>query len=1030
PPPLMLWLLRLIAGGCKMKQQQQQKKQHGRQQQRQRRMRAGGPNRCRRPLKPLCKDAPTLQRHQQVGGGGAGGHPGEMQLADSASHAADCQRPPGRRRWKRLAAEAAEARVLSRQKGCQQTRGQVEHQRPASPANLRTSATSKSTGSPWRQEVQQELPVLQQGAAAQLGQPATQADRIEYLVREVVARAPSPCSISLRQLESNRHRSLFLCTSSRHWSLRDSVNSSENGAQVAQEVAPRVKGLAKKPQISSFNSVTKHRLYNLQMDSCRLSVPGSRQEGGRNRARKQTFTLDPPEPPTDEDFKAIVAEQSSAGEWQRGCGIAGEQPIPESNTRNQSSPPSNAQISEPELNGQTVTQQLPDDPSSSDSPAVTNGNQKCSSPDREPAIQADGTGAAADQQAEKPEPAQSAAVAATSKVSGRTASTSSAVKAVAEAKKAAAATAPRRPSAVAATSAASRRPSAAGGGKNQTGAAPAAQAKSRTTTSLASKSTTGARAPPPVKSAASSASSAGRAGPAAKAASAAKTTLTTAGGAAAAKAAKTGAAPTAAAKTKSTASAAAAQQRKPSTAASNVAARGRPSHPAAASTAGRSAAAATSSGGSGRSSPLRPAAAQQQLQQLQQQQQEQQQQLEQKQQQLEQLEQQQAEQRQQLEEKQQQLEQLEQQRQELLAAQQELEGSLAKERLERAAEVEEMQREAGRLGDSLVSSGRRLEAVGAEASRMGLGLQAVTIAMATQLEQSESRELRLLERLASIREQLAETSDQLTLMQAANTQLELEAEQLRERAQSEALAASAALAAAEADAAAIREAAAQAADAAEAAVAAASEEAERRLSAAHRGELDKIRESHERQATAPANSNFQLESLRKEHEAAIEKKEAQFRRELETLEEQDSRHLLELERHHEARISDMSRRFEEMKASLSEKLVVMQSECNELRSRERWREDAIEREAAIKLQLLTLTNSAAGRQNRQDSLEDAEDSGSRDAVRMATVAISAYKDLPDEIDSLKTVLELKQREIADLRSEKAELQEKLGSLAD
>uniref|UniRef100_A0A1I8IJA5 Coiled-coil domain-containing protein 67 n=1 Tax=Macrostomum lignano TaxID=282301 RepID=A0A1I8IJA5_9PLAT len=136
----------------------------------------------------------------------------------------------------------------------------------------------------------------------------------------------------------------------------------------------------------------------------------------------------------------------------------------------------------------------------------------------------------------------------------------------------------------------------------------------------------------------------------------------------------------------------------------------------------------------------------------------------------------------------------------------------------------------------------------------------------------------------------------------------------------------------------------------------------------------------------------------------------------------------------------MSRRFEEMKASLSEKLVVMQSECNELRSRERWREDAIEREAAIKLQatscccnqgpVVDIDNSAAGRQNRQDSLEDAEDSGSRDAVRMATVAISAYKDLPDEIDSLKTVLELKQREIAELRSEKAELQEKLGSLAD
>uniref|UniRef100_A0A1I8JQZ0 Cep57_CLD domain-containing protein n=1 Tax=Macrostomum lignano TaxID=282301 RepID=A0A1I8JQZ0_9PLAT len=434
------------------------------------------------------------------------------------------------------------------------------------------------------------------------------------------------------------------------------------------------------------------------------------------------------------------------------------------------------------------------------------------------------------------------------------------------------------------------------------------------------------------------------------------------------------------------------------------------------------------------------------------------------------------------------------------------------------------------------------------------GLQAVTIAhgqrSSSSVEQSGVERAAAAGAAGEHSEQLAETSDQLTLMQAANTQLELEGEQLRERAQSRSLGSISGAGRAEADAAAIDE---------------------RRL---HRQRTQRRRQwprqarrrsvdcprriaaswtrsgkAHERQATllhfpyltpaAPANSNFQLESLRKEHEAGDRKEGGSVQTGAGNPGEQDSRHLLELERHHEARISDMSRRFEEMKASLSEKLVVMQSECNELRSRERWREDAIEREAGHKtageknipctscaflqscctscsslallqslhflrslhillhflrslhsLQSLHFLHSLhfpatscccnqgpvvdidtaplAGRIGRT-AWRMREDSGSRDAVRMATVAllpaapcpssstlacfnplskiatlpmlytglfgvrvaISAYKDLPDEIDSLKTVLELKQREIAELRSEKAELQEKLGSsLAD
>ena len=95
----------------------------------------------------------------------------------------------------------------------------------------------------------------------------------------------------------------------------------------------------------------------------------------------------------------------------------------------------------------------------------------------------------------------------------------------------------------------------------------------------------------------------------------------------------------------------------------------------------------------------------------------------------------------------------------------------------------------------------------------------------------------------------------------------------------------------------------------------------------------------------------------------------------------------ELHKQHRDKLEEITKRFEAMKLNLSDKVEMLRTECDDLRVRARDSEDMLLRDSDIKVQM----------------------------------AISKYRHMPAEIESLKQVLDMRNEEIFKLRNKNIEL---------
>ncbi|KAH3738165.1 hypothetical protein DPMN_044793 [Dreissena polymorpha] len=102
----------------------------------------------------------------------------------------------------------------------------------------------------------------------------------------------------------------------------------------------------------------------------------------------------------------------------------------------------------------------------------------------------------------------------------------------------------------------------------------------------------------------------------------------------------------------------------------------------------------------------------------------------------------------------------------------------------------------------------------------------------------------------------------------------------------------------------------------------------------------------------------------------------------------------ELHKQHQDKLEDITGRFDGIKMTLSEKVETLRSECDRLRDRAKHCEEALQRNSDFKVQC----------------------------------ALAPYRSLPQEVESLKTVLEMKNKEINKLRTHNIQLQKKLEEL--
>ncbi|CAG5122684.1 unnamed protein product [Candidula unifasciata] len=159
------------------------------------------------------------------------------------------------------------------------------------------------------------------------------------------------------------------------------------------------------------------------------------------------------------------------------------------------------------------------------------------------------------------------------------------------------------------------------------------------------------------------------------------------------------------------------------------------------------------------------------------------------------------------------------------------------------------------------------------------------------------------------------------------------------------------------------------------------EENVKKLTQFHDKQIDLLRLAHERQISDMKNeSKLDLNALKISH--------------LEEIQELRNKHdsqMEELHKQHRNKLEDITHRFESIKLTLSEKLESLRGECDELARRARNSEDALQRDADAKVQ----------------------------------IALAPFLSLPNEIESLKTVLEMRNEEVQKLRCKNMDFEKQL-----
>ncbi|KAK7500561.1 hypothetical protein BaRGS_00008136 [Batillaria attramentaria] len=152
----------------------------------------------------------------------------------------------------------------------------------------------------------------------------------------------------------------------------------------------------------------------------------------------------------------------------------------------------------------------------------------------------------------------------------------------------------------------------------------------------------------------------------------------------------------------------------------------------------------------------------------------------------------------------------------------------------------------------------------------------------------------------------------------------------------------------------------------------------------HEKQLEYTQQSHQRQ----------ISEMTAEHQMATNRLKVAHLEEIQELRNRHDKQMEELHAQHRNKLEDITRRFESIKLSLSEKVESLCVECDDLRVRARTSEEALQRDADVKVQL----------------------------------ALTPYLHLPKEIESLRTVIDMRTEEIQKLRRQNMDLEKQLEEL--
>ncbi|KAK7096765.1 hypothetical protein V1264_003830 [Littorina saxatilis] len=167
------------------------------------------------------------------------------------------------------------------------------------------------------------------------------------------------------------------------------------------------------------------------------------------------------------------------------------------------------------------------------------------------------------------------------------------------------------------------------------------------------------------------------------------------------------------------------------------------------------------------------------------------------------------------------------------------------------------------------------------------------------------------------------------------------------------------------------------------------------LTSNYQKSVEQIQKHHEKHTEYTHHSHKrQLQEVTAEHQMATNQLKLAHLEDIQALRNKHDLQMEELHAQHRNKLEDITHRFESIKLSLSEKVQSLCVECDELRIRAKCSEDALQRDADVKVQY----------------------------------ALAPYLNLPKEIESLKTVIDMRTEEIQKLRRQNMDLVKQLEEL--
>ncbi|KAK6172984.1 hypothetical protein SNE40_016528 [Patella caerulea] len=157
----------------------------------------------------------------------------------------------------------------------------------------------------------------------------------------------------------------------------------------------------------------------------------------------------------------------------------------------------------------------------------------------------------------------------------------------------------------------------------------------------------------------------------------------------------------------------------------------------------------------------------------------------------------------------------------------------------------------------------------------------------------------------------------------------------------------------------------------------------------------KLKENHEKMHHfMKVQSEREIADMKFESQSRLDLLRVKHLEEIQELRNKHDTQMEELHKQHRDKLEDITHRFECIKCSLGDKVETLRRECDELKYRAKQSEEALFRDTDVKVQM----------------------------------ALAPYRHLPEEVESLKTVVEMRNEEIMKLRKVNMDLEKQLDEL--